>query len=593
MLKVFKISKVIIFLCLLISLIIALMFSPSEVFAQTILFEDNFNDGDASGWDIIGNTGWNVLSGEYGIFLNPGLSNSIPSNSRWDFNWKNIIFNVDLRGVSGTDKNILLKFKNPSNFVEIHHTGGTIYLAKAFSSGGGVIIDSAFYPLSNGVTYHFTIEIKNGNQFKIFINNDLVLEGIEPSPIIDMWKVGLRAGTGAVSPTEVWFDNVIVEELETNLLNVPDIKQAEIPWGPQEYDTASKWSSNPTIIRWGCALTSATMILNYHGYSVHPDALNNWLKSQPDGYTRNGGVMWTAISRFTRLNSSTPTLEFSYHSPDINFLASEIDSGRPGILKYQNPTTKATHFVVAKGKTNGDFFVNDPSSSSNTLASQVASQRGPLVKIGRISPTLTDLSYIVLIVDEDFNLKVIDPDGNEITEGYLTEGPIVDAVNNTDSNGVILNTFYLPKPEIGFYEVEVSGGTGDYHLDSYIYDREGQVNISEFEANLGNEESNVFLINLDKENSQNSNISEVSFNSLLRDLNDGYKKGEIKRRGVYRILRRIIVSAKRYYARGRTNVARRVLLLAHRPITLFTPRFIESDTATYLQTKIKILHDSL
>lgn len=199
-------------------IILILLFSPKEANAQ--LFSDNFNDGDAAGWDVIGSPGWNVQGGQYGIYLNPGLSNTLPSNSSWNNSWKNIVFEVDLRGVSGTDKNILVKFKDTNNFVEIHHTGGNIFLEKASTSGGGGILDSVFFPLSNGASYHFRIEIKNDN-IKVFIDNNLMLEANDSMPMFDIWKIGLRAGTGAVSPTEVWFDNVVVTELPGNATSTP------------------------------------------------------------------------------------------------------------------------------------------------------------------------------------------------------------------------------------------------------------------------------------------------------------------------------------------------------------------------------------
>ena len=88
-------------------------------------------------------------------------------------------------------------------------------------------------------------------------------------------------------------------------LNVPPLKQISDPWQNQVYDSANLWSPlNPTINRWGCALTSAAMVFQYHGLTKLPDnttldpgTVNAWLKTQLDGYVGNGYVNWLALSR--------------------------------------------------------------------------------------------------------------------------------------------------------------------------------------------------------------------------------------------------------------------------------------------------------
>ena len=89
------------------------------------------------------------------------------------------------------------------------------------------------------------------------------------------------------------------------------------------------------------------MVFKYHGINELPDGtflnpgtLNNWLKSQPDGYIRNGLVNWLALSRLSRLAksingiSSFNALEYSRingYSPTQ--LTTDISNGMPGILE--------------------------------------------------------------------------------------------------------------------------------------------------------------------------------------------------------------------------------------------------------------------
>ncbi len=191
---------------------IVLIFTPaSTVKAQTILFQDNFDDGNANDWETIGSSGWTVQNNEYGIRLSPGLSNSVPVNSLWDYQWTDIVYEVDIRQTEGIDKNILIKFVNTSNFIELHAAGGMV-LEKASTSGGGGILASNGIMLSNNRTYHFKFEISNNQRIKVYMDNSLIFDVNERPPLLTNWRVGLRAGTGGVPTTEVWFDNVVVRE---------------------------------------------------------------------------------------------------------------------------------------------------------------------------------------------------------------------------------------------------------------------------------------------------------------------------------------------------------------------------------------------
>ncbi len=205
-------------------------------------------------------------------------------------------------------------------------------------------------------------------------------------------------------------------------LSVPDIKQYSSPWNDDEYDTASAWSENPTIERWGCALTSSSMVLQYHGHSTNPDDLNNWLNSQPDGYIRNGLLNWLAVSRYTQINSSpsSPTLEFRKHPASLSTLSDEIDNSRPSIVKVPG------HFAVVKGIENSDYLVNDPI-STNTLLSKVESDHGDFYSsIYSYIPSTTDLSYILLVFDSDKGIAIFDPNGDKLEGYYFLEEPLID-----------------------------------------------------------------------------------------------------------------------------------------------------------------------
>lgn len=446
--------------------------------------------------------------------------------------------------------------------------------------------------------------IDNGIYF-----TDVYYSEIQPDGSLGSWitssnslPIALCCGSLASTDTHLYytgghdgssyFSNVYMAPFGeiTEGLIVPDIKQYSPPWNDDEYDTASIWSSIPTIERWGCALTSASMVLQYHNHDIIPNELNNWLNSQSDGYLRNGLLNWLAISRYSRLNSDldSPSLEFRRYSANDETLRNEIDSGRPAIFKIPG------HFAVAKAISGSDFLVNDPASSTNSLLTEVETDHGgSYSQINSYIPSSTDLSYIMLVINYGYNINLFDQNGTEILGDYYIDEPLTDDVEGIPGNSESLGIYLFPKPENGSYEVQISGPIGNYQLDTYIYDQDGNVNFSESLGTLGESESDTYLINLNKINSEESSISEVSFESLLNDLDEAYGEGIITKKGVYFLLRALIQAAKRSYESGRIHASKILLNVAKKEIIKVTPRFIEQETSLYLQTKINLLLEGI
>jgi hypothetical protein len=199
----------------------------------------------------------------------------------------------------------------------------------------------------------------------------------------------------------------------------------------------------------------------------------------------------------------------------------------------------------------------------------------------------------MLVLNEGFNIQVFDEDGNELLGDYFVENPLTDDVGGGLLNSESLGIFLYPKPESGIYSVHISGSIGAYKLDSYLYDESGNVYTSENNGAITEEETDVYLLSISKDNSDNSNISEVSFDEILKDLNTAYKNHKIKRRSVYRILVRLVTSAKRYNGWGRTYVDKQMLSMSNKYLVMFTPRFIDPETSSLLQIKITLLKDSI
>src|SRR5690606_12518854 len=119
------------------------------------------------------------------------------------------------------------------------------------------------------------------------------------------------------------------EEEELGYLDVPFLSQRDPEWKDFEYDHASSIVGNPVgkqeIEEWGCALTSAAMVLKYHGYdfdldgtNLTPASLNTYFNNN-FGFTKRGGVIWNVASTFAQEAQATS----SYQDLNLNSLEFE------------------------------------------------------------------------------------------------------------------------------------------------------------------------------------------------------------------------------------------------------------------------------
>jgi len=203
-----------------------LLISPKKAEA-IILFQDNFNDGNADGWSIDyltpadGDTSWNDSkwevndNGEYGITFTDTQMRTI--SSAGDNVWYDYIYVVELTGKSGVDKNIVFRYKDRDNWYSFHLRDdgirfGTMKNGKYFDNNGKLLSTFSF---ENNITYLLKIVIRE-NLVSFFVNGQCVVEDLEMSDnFILKGKIGLYASTGdSIYRTSVWFDNVIVCTLD-------------------------------------------------------------------------------------------------------------------------------------------------------------------------------------------------------------------------------------------------------------------------------------------------------------------------------------------------------------------------------------------
>lgn len=520
------------------------LFSPTIIKAQ--VFSDNFESTNLNNWQII-NGVWTFdidpvyqSINNYWVVAKAGPTSDFEIQAG-EYSWADYQLSFDILPKNGVDRNIFFRVQDlRSNALSGHNlpvsyslqlTNDLIYIAKWGQNSVTVPI-IVQQGIQNNTKTHVQIKVVN-NHIQVFLNNDA-------QPLIDYFdnvnpiasgRIAIAVISGA-SGSEVWFDDVNVTPISSEtptpiptntptpsatatptaeptttptlaptitpttaptslptstpilpVLSVPSLKQYSAPWESKIYDHTKN-----TIHEFGCALTSAAMVLQYHGHIVLPDTLNNWLNNQSDGYIRNGLINWLAVSRYTKMHdsNSSPTLEYKRLDPTNQNLDNELNNNRPAILKENG------HFIVATGKTNDSYTINDPGyANRNTLESYGNS----FLAINSYTPTHSDLSYMMFVIDSRINIEIKDKNGIVIPTTSYIEGPINSINNPSTKSGDSLKIVLIEKPDTGNYRLEITGQKGKYELNSYLYDTLGNVNQNKFMGEIKNNETDKYTIN--------------------------------------------------------------------------------------------------
>lgn len=378
------------------------------------------------------------------------------------------------------------------------------------------------------------------------------------------------------------------------ILNVPYFNQNVLPWGLSEYDhSQSLGFSNIAMDRWGCAVTSVAMVLNYHsikqfidGTPINPGSLNKWLNDN-NGYLTGYGsdgpysyLNWPVIGTLTKLlfdgGKSSIKLEHRRAYPSAattNVLNNDLtignDLGRfPDILGVTNVLTSG-HFVVAKGVLSNTYAINDPEWNYPDLTQF----NNTYTQVDRYIPSHTNLSYFLLVINPNIELFITDSYGRKtgkyihdgITETfnqipsatYAFETPIVnpDSKGNSEQLGTGVHAFLLPEPVNGDYTITISSNTSaNYTLNTSAFQDNGSNNISMTEGTIFPNTDNSFILTYSQ--IQPSTVSKVvTFQSAIDDINELYKLNLITKKNVASNLVHKIEQVQKDILAGKTKLS--------------------------------------
>ncbi len=406
---------------------------------------------------------------------------------------------------------------------------------------------------------------------------------------------GFRSGEGYLN--SVYYTKLDIDTTPSEIgLNVPLFMQIDPAWGGQIYDSALSWSpSSPGISAWGCVVTSAAMVFNYHNITklpnnldLNPGNLNAWLKSQPDGYVGSGLVNWLALSRLSK-QAKSKNPQFTYDALEYkrvngfnpDQLRDDLKNNIPGILEVPG------HFVVGKGTVNTSFTINDPYYVGRT---NLEPYSNTFLTLSRFIPSNTDLSYIMFIVEDGILLSVKDQNGNAVGEGFVQQ-PLQEDEGSLKS-GAPMFMYYITQPVSGQYEVEVSGNK-QYSLQTFFYDTNGEVKVMSTNGVVRSGGKDAYTISFNKENILSSNtVGHASFDGLLSDIEYFYSVNKIKSRTLYVLLREEVEYAKKVSQKNK-KLARAAMGLVITQLDLAKKKLITEEAHKILRTQALELYNFL
>ncbi len=233
-------------MCLLFVIFAFLFFIPVPLFAASDFFYD-FENNSFDGWTIINKKEsfiWNVVEDNGNHYFGSKVGNnfSYTEAQSGDFLWDDYIFELDLVKKLGADINFFFRVRDERSIYSfrdggneyvfnwpqgygIHISFGTIYLGKFFPDHYTQLTHGKSLATPADGIYHFRVVIYKNN-FKVYESGNLVIDFTDTSIIASddaflKGRVALGVSTGAVAPTEVYFDNIRVTPIREPVVIIP------------------------------------------------------------------------------------------------------------------------------------------------------------------------------------------------------------------------------------------------------------------------------------------------------------------------------------------------------------------------------------
>lgn len=408
------------------------------------------------------------------------LSTIVPKDEFWqamDEYSVDFVFKV----FDSTDKNFVVGMRDASNFYDFHFYNNQLIVEDIRN---GFSLHSATVPFNLQLNKEYSIYLfYSKEKIELFIDGVKVFVTDQFwSPPIHGGKFGLKISTGSVAHSQAYFDQIEIKEFKSK--NVI-FKQNNPLWATKIYDHADLWSAEPSMSNWGCALSSAAMLLrayDYHylpsGEEIDPWSLNQWLITQSDGYIADGLLNWLALSRLSKTlsdesNNSLPKLEFSYfRGSEEENLAMLKDNLNDDTVQVAATTE---HFFLVNDylMDHNDFAIRDPLYEYDFL-----SERSEKIDSLRLfKPSFTDLSYLLVVLPKEVAFSLADEMGEIEDLQIVTE----EITTELEKIGDGYKLVHYSKPESAMLNLLLDASLFNQELADkvklYIYDQNGQLQL--------------------------------------------------------------------------------------------------------------------
>ncbi len=181
------------------------------------MFCDDFEDGLDPAWQETGDEcTWTINDGI--------LSTSNSGYEKWciktigNNGWHDYDFEADVKGNDGVDKVLVFRYQDDQNYYAInlrsdYPAAGIDEITFDKMIGGVYFADVAVQPYSsqNNVWYRLKVRCV-GNYFQIYVDDNLVLEYLDPDDLYPSGGIGVACWTGYHGSCDISFDNVTVME---------------------------------------------------------------------------------------------------------------------------------------------------------------------------------------------------------------------------------------------------------------------------------------------------------------------------------------------------------------------------------------------
>jgi len=190
----------------------------------TVLFSDDFSDGNADGWTPFFDGSWFVEDNKYVVDVRGG-ENLRAISLAGDPTWTDYSFDVDIQAIEGGSKIVLFRYTTEENYYSIGIIAvefAEYYKVNlvAVKNGVGTTALNIDYPHDNFDLHHLTVIVK-GDHITGIVDGDWVIDYVDTGTDVLSGRIGLQGFTGSLGgPNRVAFDNVVVKSLASLYLPV-------------------------------------------------------------------------------------------------------------------------------------------------------------------------------------------------------------------------------------------------------------------------------------------------------------------------------------------------------------------------------------